>query len=357
MLDNGLGVDLLGISVFLPHKKPNTLCFSSSQTATGRIRMTSLRAALILLVSTFGLQLLSAQTDPEYFRTVSSLSGSKWTLQDTSPLPETTASVPSILVLPNNDIHVFFCSGTSGTRSATSKDGGKTFTLDSGTQLGSCDGTFIYLTNGQFRFIGQDGSDGLFFTKESGIRYTGSPNDYNSTNVPSVVKLSDGSHRIYYVGDIDPAPPEGDTIRTAISTDEGVTWTPENTTGVLPSGYVDPCVIKLNNGGYRLFYRVNRPAFPTVDRGIAFADSDDGINFTHVEIVLSDGELADPAVIKLPDGSLKMFCGYNDNRLRSATAVAISELNFAQIGNGLGFGSDLVFCNPSSTSKRLMLGW
>ncbi|MBI4481931.1 MAG: exo-alpha-sialidase [Acidobacteria bacterium] len=322
-----------------------------------------LGTALSLWLGTIQAPILQAQTDPDSYITLSSQTKT-WSLESSSPLPTTTAAVPSILVLPNGNIRLFHCSGGAGMQSATSTDGGKTFTPDAGTRLmGTCDGTFIYLANGLFRLLIEErvgatmtksqvvsyiSSDGLTFTKESGVRYTGSSTDAGFTGVINVIKLPDGRHRIYYIGDLT-SPPQGDGVRTAVSSDEGVTWTPERTTNLLPSGYVDPYVVKLSNGGYRMYYRI-APQAQNPDKGIAYADSADGASFTHVGLVLRDRELADPAVVKLPDGSARMFLGYNDNRLRSATAPAVTELHFAQIGNGLGFTADTVFTNPSTTA-------
>jgi hypothetical protein len=263
-------------------------------------------------------------------------------------VPGIEAAVPSVLLLPDGRVRVFFCGGPAGLRSATSSDDARTFALDAGTRItGACDGSFIALKAGGWRFLTSESTsmtfgsarlisfstpDGLTFTRESGIRFTGSPADNGFTGVPQALELPDGRHRLYYVGDPVNSGAGGNGVRTAISTDEGMTWTPEMTTNLLPRSHVDPEVRALDGGGYRMFIRVpGKPqgAVPSDNAGIWWADSPDGLSFTLAGRAVGDPEdvldAADPAVVGLSDGRVLMFMGSKDGTLRLATATARSR--------------------------------
>lgn len=94
------------------------------------------------------------------------------------------------------------------------------------------------------RILSAISSDGLTWTKESGIRIDGGGN-------PDVIELPDRTYRMYYES--------SNQILSATSTD-GLTWIKESgirltTGGTYDSGQVhDPNVIKLSDGTYRMYY-------------------------------------------------------------------------------------------------------
>lgn len=271
-------------------------------------------------------------------------SATQFIVASSSPLPGVTAGVPSVLALSDGRYRLYFCSGPDGLRSAVSDATGETLTLDAGSRMrGACDGSFIALRDGRHRFLTTENlgttfgrsqvisfvtTDGLTFTRENGVRFAGSAADAGFTGVPQAVALPDGRYRLYYVGDPLNPSPGGNGIRTAISADEGLTWTPEVTVSLLPRSYVDPEVVPLSGGGYRMFVRVpGRPggAQPGEAAGIYYADSSDGLSFSIVGRVIRDPEdvadAADPAVMLLSGGRVKMFIGSRGGEIRVATAT------------------------------------
>lgn len=142
-------------------------------------------------------------------------------------------------------------------------------TTDTGTRL--TDGSIPYvlkLADGRFRmyYCGMGGilsvisSDGLNFTKETGVRMNPSSGNESVVCDPTAVILSDGRIRLYYKGGTSGAGP-GQAIHkiyAAISTD-GLTFTKEGLvidseqTG--DNGFASvPAAIRLLDGRTRLYY-------------------------------------------------------------------------------------------------------
>jgi predicted GH43/DUF377 family glycosyl hydrolase len=100
--------------------------------------------------------------------------------------------------------------------------------------------------------------DGLLFEAESGVRIAQENLERESYSVyaPEVIRLGDGSYRLYYSG-------WSDTIRggifSAIS-DDGLKWTKQNGPILDLDRPLDcrmisePCVIELNDGRCRMYY-------------------------------------------------------------------------------------------------------
>ncbi|MDP1710814.1 MAG: hypothetical protein Q8L46_02645 [candidate division WWE3 bacterium] len=142
-------------------------------------------------------------------------------------------------------------------------------------------------------------SDGRSFTIEDGVRVPGT--------MPAIVKLPDGSWRIYFAspsGETSPA--EGgasfaaNIIKSAVSTD-GLSWTIEEGTRLLPGGEFDPdnivhpSVISRPEGGYRMYYDGEvRRSEQDFTRRILSATSSDGVTWTKdpgVRINVGEGPL------------------------------------------------------------------
>lgn len=148
---------------------------------------------------------------------------------------------------------------------------------------GPVDPDIVLLPDGRYRlYYMYEGSIysaisnyGINFVKEPGVRFQGKPGEIWMD--PDVVKMGDiwrmfTSQRV-----------------SAISRD-GLTFTRERELTVGDSS----CTIPVE-GGYRMYYF-----------GIHSAFSRDGVNWVEEGLRL-DGRLADPAVIRLPDGIWKMF--------------------------------------------------
>ncbi|MCX5886180.1 MAG: choice-of-anchor D domain-containing protein [Proteobacteria bacterium] len=149
-------------------------------------------------------------------------------------------------------------------------------------------------------------TDGIYFNKEPTDAVLTGENDFAS--VPDLIYINDDTTlRLYYVSDSLPS-----HIHTATSIDDGLTWIKEGlisiTGGPIGQQDVDPDIIKLADGTYRLFF-----ATPPVDQSelgdlrIRSAVSTDGRNFTlesGSRIIPSPSEpgaiVIDPDTVLLP---------------------------------------------------------
>ena len=98
---------------------------------------------------------------------------------------------------------------------------------------------------------------------------------------PEIINMANNTLRMYYTGDLF-APEIGNTnkkIKSAISLDKGNTWMREDGTRINAEA-LDPCVVALQAGGYRMYYS----AYDSVDSdetmSIYSAHSLDGLNYT-----------------------------------------------------------------------------
>jgi len=128
-------------------------------------------------------------------------------------------------------------------------------------------------------------------------------------SVPTGFRQDDGSLRMYFVS-------RGDSIATAVSHDDGLTW--ERAPGYCLENAVDPAVMILPGGGVRMFYTDWQDAYRT--RRVGYADSSDGISFTPQEWIVSlggfQGVIVDPEVLtrRPQEGSQAvMFLSYGED--------------------------------------------
>ncbi|MFA6572254.1 MAG: prolyl oligopeptidase family serine peptidase, partial [Bacteroidota bacterium] len=240
------------------------------------------------------------------------------------------AGVPGLNVTNDNKFILGYGGAVNGRGAMEILDNGNAYQkITPNKPLGQVDGGFIYLPNGQTRFITEEpapnntpqkhrsrivswiSSDGINWTKEVGIRYQPGAADDSISSVASVIQLKDSLWRMYYVGDFY----RTNGTRTAVSRDWGITWMRESNGNILRKGDVDPNPVYLSNGKFRLYMRggMNRPAEQS---GVAYCDSDDGLRFdsTQVKILISDTALPkmmklDPTIIKFPDGKIGCYIG------------------------------------------------
>jgi len=153
-------------------------------------------------------------------------------------------------------------------------------------------------------------TDGLHWTKEGIVLDIGTGWESAHVNDPSVVKVGD-TYYLYYTGALSAGQ---DQIGVATSSD-GLSFTKYVGNPIIPriSGtwqdYVARPSVIYENGKFRMWYDAR-----DVDgkvKNVGYAESSDGFNFTRRdEPVLSvEGSmvrLANPAVIKLPDGQYLM---------------------------------------------------
>lgn len=295
---------------------------------------------IVLMVVCFFLALstINAQSLLERYKAMITLKpeeGVSFTADTTTKLAN--AAVPAVNLTATG--FVLMGSGTTGNRTQATTTDGKTYTaLSSVSGINSFgDGSTIYLPDGRMRYIGQEtspthtkekarqriaswiSSDGLTWTKESGVRFQPGPLDDSVAGVPYVFHIKDSTWRLYYVGDLmgNAGKTTGKAfngVRTAISTDWGVTFTAERTTNITREGDVDPHVVYLTNGKYRMYLKAAKSQGATI-----FIESSDGLTFdtTKITTIIASnaGGVAgryDPFVVKFPDGRVICFHGTDD---------------------------------------------
>jgi hypothetical protein len=148
--------------------------------------------------------------------------------------------------------------------------------------------------------------DGLAWTKESGVRFydEGDKPGEIFTSVPDVMRLLDGRLRMYYT--------RGMTSATAVSSDEGVTWTKERNLG-LGEIAVDPDIVRLDDGTYKLFYTAFESEWAVGSQVMMSASSANGLDFVvdsgrRLEPTTPNGLITDPDVVKVA-GGYRMYYG------------------------------------------------
>jgi hypothetical protein len=166
-------------------------------------------------------------------------------------------------------------------------------------------------------------TDGLKWTVEEGVRFQdegdGKPGEI-FTSVPDIIRLNDGRLRMYYT--------RGATSAITISDDDGMTWTKEKNLD-LKRIAVDPDIVRLDDGTYKLFFTTFDSEWGKGEQYVMSASSTDGINFIVDEgkrISPSSGNnmVVDPDVVKLPDGKYRMYYGETGNGMTFKINSAIS---------------------------------
>jgi len=210
-------------------------------------------------------------------------------------------SSPCIVMLPNGAYRMYY-TGTDGILSAFSSDG-LTWTKESGVRISpegegsnqekilSCavieipsgyrmiyEGVQGTPPNDVHRFFSATSTDGLNWVKEDGVRLESlGTADYGQVSTPDIIALPNGSLRMYYVGDFYHKGAEGNSIRSAISHDFGWTWTREGGRA-LGENTMDPDIVKIGNE-YRMFYVTSPLGQKSGNLTIRSAFSSDGLNW------------------------------------------------------------------------------
>jgi hypothetical protein len=112
---------------------------------------------------------------------------------------------------------------------------------------------------------------------------------------------------MYYTGDLF-APELGSSnkkIKSAISLDKGNTWMREDGTRINAEA-MDPCVVKLSDGGFRMYYSAYDSRESDETMSIYSAYSPDGLNYTMEGKAFSAEKegirYMDPRLIEMPWG-------------------------------------------------------
>lgn len=163
-------------------------------------------------------------------------------------------------------------------------------------------------------------TDGLNWTPDNRVLL-------DHASVPAAIVTPNGAIRIYYVDAS--VPPE--TTNVAESTDGGETF---KVLGLKINGLsfrkaLDPSIVRLRDGRYRLYYLASEPGDTTTPHRVNSAISSDGVNFTEEQTALTYPGLVDPDVFKRPKEWLMYVFSATDGK----TIVARSRdgLNFTYL--------------------------
>ena len=185
------------------------------------------------------------------------------------------------------------------------------------------------------RILSAVSTDGITWTKE-GIRLSPGGNLDDTMGSPVVVKLEDGTYRMYYVGASRKIGGYHQRTLSAISGD-GLTWTKEpgiriDVGGPYDSHYANGCsIVRLQDGRYRMYYHGDAYSAGSY---ILSAVSNDGINFVKEPGIRVGGNVGCSDVIRLPDNTYKMYF----SRKEIHAAVSADGLNWVETDNVLSLG-------------------
>jgi hypothetical protein len=197
-----------------------------------------------------------------------------------------------------------------GVRIKPSEDSKNQRLIDSPTIIKLKDGGFRMIYDGSdigqksFALFSAVSKDGTTWKKEKGIRLE-AINRFNQKIAasPDVVKTPDGSWHMYYS--------DGDTIRLAISDDEGLNWSQHDING-LPTACLDPSVIILADGVYRMYFVKSGSEDKLTDAVIQSARSDNGYDWEvekGARVAANKGTVMvlDPDVVVVSLGIMRMY--------------------------------------------------
>jgi hypothetical protein len=200
-----------------------------------------------------------------------------------------------------------------------------------------------------------------YASSRDGLKWTDEGETGLSGGWPRVIQLPDGRWRMYYGG--------YPGIAAAISTD-GLVWQDETLSGIEPSevgvreyGGLD--VVTLPDGTYRMYYSEAVPSDKFTMTGVSrivSAVSEDGLNWQAEPGVRIDplegkeGPMAQhPRVIAEPDGSYKMFYWTADSTIWSATSQ--DGLTWSNRRPERVFGADPEIMTLPDGRMRMFVNW
>ncbi len=219
---------------------------------------------------------------------------------DPAPLTSTCT-----VILPGDTTYRMYFTGPGELYSTTSTDG-LTWTSPEETGIndtGATNPSVIRLTDGTYLMIygiqtamptteeqfRATSNDGITFTKQGSdpvLSADAGENDFVS--VVDMIYINDTTLRMYFVANT-----VDSYVHTATSTDDGATWTREGEitlTGDIGGQLNDPDIIRLSDGSWRLFFTTPPEGQAIGDLRIRSATSTDGRSFT-----LETGDIATPS--------------------------------------------------------------
>ncbi|MFO0934329.1 MAG: hypothetical protein U1E39_16705 [Planctomycetota bacterium] len=170
------------------------------------------------------------------------------------------------------------------------------------------------------RVVSASSADGLTWTRDEGVRWA-------HASVPCAV--ADGDRVLLYAVDADRGPGRRESTGLRVSTD-GLAFTPAPfaVEGLPTAKALDPCVVRVGPGAFRLYYLASDaggdPAATRGDHEIHVALSDDGVRFREAGVALRRPALVDPDVFRVGD---RWLC-YVFARGRTEIATSADGLGF-----------------------------
>jgi len=266
---------------------------------------------------------IQSETNPTPIEPVVKPITFSWQKDESSRIVD--GSVPFIHRLKDRKVRLYYCkddeilSAISSNGLTFSKESGVRISAGTGFESHVCDPTMVDLPNGKARmyYKGADtmkpgpgsihkiysaiSSDGLNFQKE-GLRIDSETSGDNGwASVPDALMLPDGRVRIYYVT----AAGGQQGIGSAISSD-GLHFVKEP--GIRVENLVDPALVKIGDK-YLLFAASIDERFARVPKGIYYLESSDGLNFGEPVAVFQTDNVYDPSVLKIDENTVRVFYG------------------------------------------------
>lgn len=158
---------------------------------------------------------------------------------------------------------------------------------------------WLYYINGDpdhnYIFVARQQGDGPWKPIDF-VKLNGSFDDYAVD--PDIVRLADGRYRLYYYGNFGLPQPRGSIFYSAISSD-GINFAVEGEALVVPGG-ADPTVTQRADGSWLMAFKSGP--------NVRFATSTDGLQFTLTETTFNNAP-GMPELVTLPDGRLRLYLG------------------------------------------------
>ncbi len=175
-----------------------------------------------------------------------------------------------------------------------------------------------------FSIFSATSSDGTTWKKEKGVRLQDTNRfDQKIAASPDVVKPRDGSWYMYYS--------DGDTIKLAVSDDEGKTWRKRGLSG-LPKACLDPSVILMSDGVFRMYFVKSDSEEKLSGAVVVSARSANGYDWETekgVRVAADKGAIMvlDPDVVLVSLGKMRMYYTQLDKGLLTGKGVNTPELS------------------------------
>ena len=184
-------------------------------------------------------------------------------------------------------------------------------------------------TNRSVLFRLQEGRGGFVPNPARAVFDALAPGNSGFIGVPDVYRTLDGRFRLVYVD----KGGSRQNARTAVSTDQGATFTEESNNPFGDVGLsgpadtnVDPAVLSLASGGYlAVTMRLAKLYIFTSADGLIFTPQA-GAPIEAASFVAGATGLFDPTLVQLPDGTVLMYATLEDDQKRSSVIQATLRL-------------------------------